>query len=121
MRRLGSAYFHLMGLAVLLCSRMQRISFRLRSAEDLKMPRWIRSRSILLNPQLDLVEPRRVGRGEVKVDVLLEGQEVSYTLGLMCGEVVEKAARPPQRRRSALRDPRPPRALRRSASPQASA
>ena len=49
MRRLGSLYFHFTGTAVLLCSRMYRINFLVKSSVDLKMPRAITSRSSLLS------------------------------------------------------------------------
>lgn len=48
-RRLMSVYFHLVGLAVLLCSRMYFMSFRLRSAWDVKMPRAMMARSTLFS------------------------------------------------------------------------
>ena len=47
---------------------MQRRSLRARSETELKMLRVITSRSILANQKFDLVEPRRVGRGEVEVN-----------------------------------------------------
>jgi hypothetical protein len=40
-------------------------------------------------PELDLVQPRGIGRREVQAHVLVQGQELAHPLGLMRGEVVE--------------------------------
>ena len=40
-------------------------------------------------PVLDLIEPGRIGRGEVQVDVGMLGEEFTDALGLMGGEVIE--------------------------------
>jgi hypothetical protein len=43
----------------------------------------------LTEPQLDLVEPRRVGRCEVQLDLRVQGEELAHAPGLMGREVVE--------------------------------
>ncbi len=43
----------------------------------------------LAEPQLDLIQPRGVGRREVQAHVLVQREELAHPLGLMRGEVVE--------------------------------
>src|SRR3989440_5650866 len=64
------------------------MSLRWRSAAERKMPRLMRSRSILLN-QLDLVEPGGVGGSEVQADVGVKLQELLHSLCLVGREVVQ--------------------------------
>ena len=64
------------------------MSFRLRSGTEVKMPLAITSRSILAEPQLDLVEPGRIGRSEVQVDVSVLGEELLDLLRLVRRQVV---------------------------------
>src|SRR6266487_35262 len=40
-------------------------------------------------PVLDLIEPGRIGRGEVQMDIRMVGEEFADALGLMGGKVVE--------------------------------
>ena len=49
MRREGSAYFHLIGVGASLYRRMQVTMRRARFGTEVKMSRWITSRSILEN------------------------------------------------------------------------
>ena len=61
---------------------------RARSVTEVKIPRASRSRSILAN-QSSIVQPRRVGRGEVQSDLRMRHQERADRLCLVRREIVE--------------------------------
>ena len=80
---------HLIGLAVLLCSFdvAHELAPQIRSrGEDAAVD------EVALDfgePELDLVQPRGIGRREVQSHIPVQRQERAHPLGLMRGEVVE--------------------------------
>src|SRR6266851_9651864 len=64
------------------------MSLRARSLTEVKTPRATTSRSMRPNQSSDLIEPRRIGRSKMQVQLGMIGQELCDPLGLMGREVV---------------------------------